>query len=528
MDDYDEEDGGRLMMMAQKSQRLQRFRYYYQYPIFRLFVAYFVTVCNFLIYAEDPVAHSYSPCEIPIIGNAFSFVVTKYPGNAFSLLKVFMWLVALVIGIVVGKLVIHHLVLKRLFKLSMFSNDQGSWMICFLFTILCLVILSFIYNGFLSLDDSMGAYKITGYIGAKNHIFMRAAALGTWFGDFLTAWMVTDMMLQDTKQYKHWLPSVRTWWKTGLKRVYLFWIFSIVLTTVVIVAVCTDLINWDSFNRDMFYTNEVGRAFLASFILVMDFTIVMQDWDFPLFQSNLDVKLPGVNTASIKFNIPKCLKRENWVIHITGKWFNYGILFIVMLLDLNMWKNQIFYNPLDFGQYTGVNDKIYSVMDQWSLDRYKNETVYSYAWRSSTIDPVTNKTYMSADFITNSRYRDKPLAIRGLAFIPSLMVLVMFGVLVYIFGREGSEQFEKKKRGKSASERITGIRISKIDPDTSDVNDESRVVSNNQQIDAIDGTVLEEKADRPQLKKRASYGAIDSTTAGDVAQPENIVDHPIA
>jgi len=26
----------------------------------------------------------------------------------------------------------------------------------------------------------------------------------------------------------------------------------------------------------MFYTNEVGRSFLASFILVMDFSIVMQ------------------------------------------------------------------------------------------------------------------------------------------------------------------------------------------------------------------------------------------------------------
>jgi len=107
-----------------------------------------------------------------------------------------MWLIGIVVGIVVGKLVIHRLLLKRCFKLTMFSNDQGSWMISFLFTLICLVILSFIYNAFLSLDDSMEPYKITGYIGAKNHVFMRAAAIGTWFGDFLTAWMVTDMMLQ--------------------------------------------------------------------------------------------------------------------------------------------------------------------------------------------------------------------------------------------------------------------------------------------------------------------------------------------
>lgn len=56
----------------------------------------------------------------------------------------------------------------------------------------------------------------------------------------------------------------------------MFWAVFVVLTILVIVIVSTDLVNWDAMNRDMFYTNEVGRAFLASFILVMDFTIVMQ------------------------------------------------------------------------------------------------------------------------------------------------------------------------------------------------------------------------------------------------------------
>ena len=69
-------------------------------------------------------------------------------------------------------------------------------MVCFLTSLVFLVIFSFIYNGFLSLHKSMEKYKITGYIGTNNSVFMRAAALGTWFGDFLTAWMITDMMLQ--------------------------------------------------------------------------------------------------------------------------------------------------------------------------------------------------------------------------------------------------------------------------------------------------------------------------------------------
>ena len=83
-------------------------------------------------------------------------------------------------------------------------------------------------------------------------------------------------LFQDIKKYPDWATKIRAWWKEGLRRVILFWVFAIVLSTIVIVAVCTNFINWDRFNRDMIYTNEVGRAFLASFILVMDFTIVMQ------------------------------------------------------------------------------------------------------------------------------------------------------------------------------------------------------------------------------------------------------------
>lgn len=33
-------------------------------------------------------------------------------------------------------------------------------------------------------------------MGIQNQTFMKVAAIGTWLGDFITAWMVTDMMLQ--------------------------------------------------------------------------------------------------------------------------------------------------------------------------------------------------------------------------------------------------------------------------------------------------------------------------------------------
>lgn len=32
-----------------------------------------------------------------------------------------------------------------------------------------------------------------------------------------------------------------------------------------------------------------------------------------------------------------------------------------MILDLNMWKNQIFYIPAEYGQYTGPDHKVFSI-----------------------------------------------------------------------------------------------------------------------------------------------------------------------
>lgn len=89
------------------------FRYYFQHPYSRLIIAYFVVFCNFLIYAEDPVAHSRKECLIPMIGNDVAFVCTRYPPNAWSLLKVVFWLIGIIIGLFVGKLLVHGLLFSK-------------------------------------------------------------------------------------------------------------------------------------------------------------------------------------------------------------------------------------------------------------------------------------------------------------------------------------------------------------------------------------------------------------------------------
>ena len=162
----------------------------------------------------------------------------------------------------------------------------------------------------------------------------------------------------------------------------------------------------------------------------MTVVLFSQDWDFPYFDGSMDIKLPGLNTGNFHFRVP------GGEIRITGKWFNYGIIFIVMILDLNMWKNQIFYEPFVYGQYTDDQQYIYTVSDKDFLANATDETL-SYAWRWTHVNPLTNKTYGSEDQKMNSRYIGYPLSAKGTAFIPSLLAFTMFGILVKYFSKGG-------------------------------------------------------------------------------------------
>ncbi|XP_068950341.1 transmembrane protein 117 isoform X3 [Petaurus breviceps papuanus] len=297
-------------------------------------------------------------------------------------------------------------------------------------------------------------------MGIRNESFMKVAAVGTWMGDFVTAWMVTDMMLQD-KPYPDWGKSARAFWKKGNIRIILFWAVLFTLTSVVVLVITTDWISWDKLNRGFLPSDEVSRAFLASFILVFDLLIVMQDWEFPHFMGDVDVNLPGLHTPHMQFQIPlfQMIFKEEYRIHITGKWFNYGIIFLVLILDLNMWKNQIFYKPHEYGQYIGPGQKIYTVEDVESL-KDLNRTKLSWEWRSNNTNPQTNRTYAEGDMFLHSRYIGASLDVKCLAFVPSLIAFVWFGFFIWFFGRflkneQGMENQDKsytRMKRKSPSE----------------------------------------------------------------------------
>lgn len=88
-----------------------------------------------------------------------------------------------------------------------------------------------------------------------------------------------------------------------------------------------------------------------------------------------------------------------------------------MMLDLNMWKNQIIYYPPDFGQYTGPDSRVYTVADEAILNT-GNSSLWSYAFRVSTIDPKTNRSLLEGDLVVNSRYLEHSIYVKSLAFLP--------------------------------------------------------------------------------------------------------------
>ncbi|MEE6480799.1 hypothetical protein FKM82_012674 [Ascaphus truei] len=231
------------------------------------------------------------------------------------------------------------------------------------------------------------------------------------------------------------------------------------LTSAVVLVITTDWISWDKLNRGFLPSDEVSRAFLASFILVFDLLIVMQDWEFPHFMGDVDVNLPGLPTAHIQFKLPhfKRIFKEEYHVHITGKWFNYGIIFLVLILDLNMWKNQIFYKPAAYGQYLDPGQMIFTVEDTESLQRL-NKTTLSWEWRSNNTDPYTNRSYVDGDMFLHSRFIGASLNVKCLAFIPSVLAFVLFGFFIWFFGR-----FQKCEQGMENKDK-TYMRIRKKSP----------------------------------------------------------------
>ncbi|KAJ9455511.1 hypothetical protein DIPPA_10904 [Diplonema papillatum] len=621
--------------------------YYVYHPYARILVAAGISGLNFLMYAEDPVAHSYAEAELPVIGHAYNLLFTHYPNDARTVLKIAMTILFFCLGVIFGRLVVHHMILRDFLALEMFGyaeidpddtkpvtcynpcnrntpynqffwwqttddkkeehgdvaietgslrddapaekgwrtreeyqaleetavevicprichpkkhkgHTKGSWIATLFTTIVFMFIGALLYNAFIGAEEGL---ELDGGLQTRNRIFMKVAAVGTWLGDFFTAVMVLDGMLQEVgrhqesvaelvdepgrgataeaiasvvNEFKYYLPATVqrmrtgldmrvasavasparrlkmghvTWWPAVAKRwngalspgkssvtlrVVVVWALFLTSTIVVLSGILLDFIKWDKWTRGLTATTEVTRTLLAAVITMLDLIIVMQDWEFPGFDSAQEVKFPGIELSELSCgNCCSCQldqhdrsgaplngtggsrKLPMFTAFATGRWFNYGIIFLVMCLDFNMLKNQLIYSPPEFGQYVNPEHNQVCVVRDYDIanaivadykltssEIYLNGTFYDARVAQGHLIPGT---YDGLDFCMPSRYSGSSNGAKYSAALPSFTALALFFFWLYRYNRIDRIIMGKERKRRSLLRSISS-KISALKP----------------------------------------------------------------
>merc|ERR1740117_1709067 len=357
-------------------------------------------------------AHSDGPCKLPGLGHAFNLMFCQWPDTGgLVCLKLLCGWIGLIFGMWSGKALVHDRCLRECFKIQAFGypkklysnteltdtergegqlqvlpdgtilrpqgpgeRDKGSWFIMTLVTFFSVVVASGIYNMFVS--DDTDAPPVTGTLPFSNETFYKIAASGMWVATSVTFIFVFDMIAQDMRNYPDTMVYLRTTWTNaydGNFRIHATWASLVVLTVLVVLTITLNPSDWwDHAMEAMDGTNEVGRCAFASFITILDLLVILQDWEFPSFKTPNFIKMPGMKIAN--------LKCPNMNILLTGKWYNYSLMFFVLLIDIMMLKNNVFYTPEDTSQYTDPDGYVWTVHSPthdviYSWERHTNCTV---------------------------------------------------------------------------------------------------------------------------------------------------------
>lgn len=442
----------------------------FRHPWWRILTSMIIIVCDFFIYAEDPIADSETECNLPFVGDVITMVIAKYPSEGgFACLKIMMVLICMFLGCYLGRQWVHHKLLQKTCGVRMFRNNHGTFLIMGMTTAICLYIGAQLYNAFLPDDIT----PISGALGITNRQFGKVAQCCTWLGDLSTVVMVWDAMFQDETHYPHWpgkkkdegTSSFKALWRTGWNdyfRVVVTWVTCIGLSAMVFIGISMSgngsELSWSEHGWG--YTSEVSRTLVISMIVFTDLMIVIQDWSFPTFDESLqaDVLIAGTFVTEINIDcISRCVERlkqsscvqaifrylddDFFTINISGKWMNYGPLLIIIMLDCNMIKNQLIYHPVDYGQYVDPSDNsVWTIVDQAYLDLAYVDGLVVYpeliSW-DVRMGAVNTTASILTDVHSSTRWIDEPkstlyvIALVAVSAIVGFVVMVIKGTRVY-------------------------------------------------------------------------------------------------
>eukprot|EP00992_Anisonema_acinus_P011774 TRINITY_DN7668_c0_g2_i1.p1 TRINITY_DN7668_c0_g2~~TRINITY_DN7668_c0_g2_i1.p1 ORF type:complete len:465 (+),score=51.27 TRINITY_DN7668_c0_g2_i1:41-1435(+) len=431
----------------------------FYHPYARIFTCACVFALDWVLYAVDPTAHSKKETFIPVVGEAASFVFRKYPPHGWSLVKIEMWLFCIVFGCMLGR-VIHHGILRDFLKLEMFGAYQppklrtkGSWTVMLLTVTLALPAGAYAYNAItrITYPRWYKDYTLTNRLGMSEESFAYITTMFTFVADFWAVFAILDQLLQDDmlshtgpataheicpaeadgadtqgapqwvysgrfrKRYHGWSGPICRWWDRW--RITAFWASFLACSTIVAVLIPGSVVAWEHSKG----STETVRALIASLVAMLDVAILAQDWEFPSFNSALDIKLPGLPQFEMDVH------SAHWGrIYVSGKWMSYGPLFVTIVLDLNAVNTLIGYHPKDYAQYTNPRTNRIYFVDTWTE---ANRVGLNLTWAARN----GNMTHNFTDPGLNSRFIGTPYVWKLLVCIPPLCAYL--ALLVFMWHR---------------------------------------------------------------------------------------------
>lgn len=78
------------------------------------------------------------------------------------------------------------------------------------------------------------------------------------------------------QHYPEWGSTLRKYWRKNYVRIPIVWVIGVTITSVAITAITVDYISWDNMSMSFNAANELGRAWLSAFIVVLDVLIITQ------------------------------------------------------------------------------------------------------------------------------------------------------------------------------------------------------------------------------------------------------------
>lgn len=90
-------------------ERIDKTNHWFRHPVLRVLIATSVVFLNFLVFAEDPSAHSRSEAAIPVLGSNYSLLFTQWPTPypGLIVLKLVVAGLAIAAGGAFGRQIIH-------------------------------------------------------------------------------------------------------------------------------------------------------------------------------------------------------------------------------------------------------------------------------------------------------------------------------------------------------------------------------------------------------------------------------------